>query len=69
MTPVVVGSAVVGSGFIGVPLWYCRVGRLLLRSPARAPHFLPTVLVSAVAHGRCDRLTRTAAGRSKPVRG
>lgn len=42
-----VAPAVVGSGFIGVPLWYCWVGRLLLRSPASAGHPLPTVLVSA----------------------
>ena len=42
-----VAPAVVGSGFIGVPLWYCWVGRLLLRSPAGAPHPLPAVLVSA----------------------
>ena len=42
-----VAPAVVGSGFIGVPLWYCWVGRLLLRSPATAPEPLPTVLVSA----------------------
>ena len=42
-----VAPAVVGSGFIGVPLWYCWVGRLLLRSPATAPEPLPSVLVSA----------------------
>ena len=42
-----VAPAVVGSGFIGVPLWYCWVGRLLLRSPAGAVHPLPAVLVSA----------------------
>ena len=42
-----VAPAVVGSGFIGVPLWYCWVGRLLLRSPAGAVRSLPTVLVHA----------------------
>jgi hypothetical protein len=42
-----VAPAVVGSGCIGVPLWYCWVGRLLLRSPAGAVHPLPAVLVSA----------------------
>jgi len=42
-----VAPAVVGSGFIGVPLWYCWVGRLLLRSPAGAVRSLPTVLVGA----------------------
>jgi hypothetical protein len=46
-----VAPAVVGSGFIGVPLWYCWVGRLLLRASAGAPRPAPTVLVSAAHTG------------------
>jgi len=42
-----VAPAVVGSGFIGVPLWYCWVGRLLLRSTADGPRPPAPVLVSA----------------------
>jgi len=46
-----VAPALVGSGFIGVPLWYCWVGRGLLRSPASALQPAPTVLVSAAHTG------------------
>jgi hypothetical protein len=42
-----VAPAVVGSGFVGVPVWYCWVGRLLLRSTAAPASAAPTVLVAA----------------------
>jgi hypothetical protein len=42
-----VAPAVVGSGFVGVPVWYCWVGRLLLRSTTPASATASTVLVPA----------------------
>jgi hypothetical protein len=58
-----VAPAVLGSGFIGVPLWYCWNGRLLLRSPADAVERRPSgrLIALSPAGGSSERL--------KPVRG